>query len=546
LTAIPARPFLGLVLTTLLCAAAGLPQPARADAVDYEARTVSQYLRQEPPQLDSTKSTDQVSGQVLEHVMEGLTRYDLAGRLVPGVAERWEIREDGATFWLRDDARWSDGEPVTAHDFVFAWRKVVDPANASEYAFITYGIENAEKIVEGELPAEALGVEAVSDTVLEVSFDRPIAYFDKLVAFVTFKPVRESFYETQGDAFGAEAGNLVYNGPFMITQWDHGARMIMKKNPHYWDAESIWLNGIHWNYITSDTTAQLNLFKDEEIVMTDLDSETMQNALEQRWRIQRFDDGSVWYLGLNFREGRPTTNWNLRHALSLVLDPYELINRVIAIPGYRPGKTIFPAWLRWRDGLLRTANPPPEPVTDFDAAQEYIAKAREELGGSIPPLVLLTDDSPTAARISEYLQTVWNDKLGLDVRIDKQIFKQRLAKMTAGEHDIVTAGWGPDYNDPLTFGDLFASWNLNNRGRYSNPDLDACVRTAQNSVDPQVREDAFDCIQRELLEDHGMIPTYERGRIYVVHPRVRDLVRRRFGADVDLTRARITPPDEAN
>ncbi|MCH2099426.1 MAG: ABC transporter substrate-binding protein, partial [Pseudomonadales bacterium] len=135
----------------LLCLLAGLaaalPLHAGAAAVDYENRIITTFLRQEPPQLDSTKATDTVSGMVLGHAMERLTNYDLAGRLIPGVAERWEVREDGATFWLRSDARWSDGEPVTAHDFVFAWNKVVDPANASEYAFIFYGIENAEAIV---------------------------------------------------------------------------------------------------------------------------------------------------------------------------------------------------------------------------------------------------------------------------------------------------------------------------------------------------------------------------------------------------------------
>lgn len=527
----------------LLCAVPAV----RADAVDYDARIVSQYLRQEPPQLDSTKATDQVSGQVLNHAMEGLTRYDLAGRLEGGVAERWEIREDGATFWLRDDARWSDGEPVTAHDFVFAWRTLVDPATASEYAFIAYGIANAEAIVEGEMPPEALGAEAVSDRVLEVRFDRPIAFFDKLVAFNTFFPVREDFHASRDGRYGADAEDMLYNGPFVITEWNHGQNMIMRRNPHYWDRENIWLNGIDWGYITSDTSAQLNLFKDERIVMTDLDSETMRNALEQRWRIRRFDDGSVWYMGLNFREGRPTTSWHLRHALALTFDPYELINRVIAIPGYRPGKTIFPAWLRGKDALLRQEIPPPEPVVDYAEARRQIELAKAELGvEEIPPLILLTDDTPTAGKQAEYLQTLWGDKLGLDIRIDKQIFKQRLAKMTAGTYDLVTAGWGPDYNDPLTFGDLFASWNLNNRGRYSNPTLDDCVRTAQNSVDADERIAAFGCIQRELLEDHGMIPTYERARIYVTHPRVRGLVRRQVGADVDLTRAWITPPDEAN
>ncbi|MEE4362148.1 MAG: peptide ABC transporter substrate-binding protein, partial [Pseudomonadales bacterium] len=419
-----------------------------------------------------------------------------------------------------------DGKPVTAADFVFAWRRVVDPANASEYAFIMFGIENAEAIVDGRLPPDALGVRAATPRRLEVRFERPIAYFDRLVAFVTFNPLREDFYTQHAGRYGADAEDLLFNGPFVITEWAHGQRLRLRKNPEYWERDRIWLNGIHWDYITSDGGAVLNLFKDDRIAVAGLDSETMKNALEQRWRIRRFDDGSVWYMEFNFREGRITRNWHLRHALALTFDTYEYINRVIAIPGYRPGKTIFPAWLQGQHGLLRAEIPPPEPKVDLEAAREHLALAKAELGLEVlPPLVLLTDDSPTASKSAEYLQSLWRDTLGLDVRIDKQIFKQRLAKMTSGDFDLVAAGWGPDYDDPLTFGDLFASWNLNNRGRYENDALDACVRRAQNSVDPAERVAAFGCIQHELITDHGILPTHERAQIYVIHPQLRDYVR---------------------
>lgn len=516
---------------------------AVGDAVDFENRTITLSLAQEPPQLDSTKATDQVSTRVLGHVMEGLTRYDVSGQLVPGVAEDWEIRADGATFHLREEARWSDGEPVTAHDFVFAWRNAVDPANASEYAFILYGIENAEAIAAGEAPLESLGVEAVGDRRLEVRFARPIAYFDKLMAFATFYPVREDFYRAQDGRYAADAENMLFNGPFTISRWDHGARLNMKKNPDYWDADSIYLNGINHSYITSDTSAVLNLFKDGRIALAGLDSETMQNALDQRWRIQSFNDGSIWFIEFNHREGRPTTSYHLRRAMALVFDPWEFVNRVIGIPGNLPGKTIYPSWLLGAEERLQQEVPPPEPEIDFEQARRQIELAKEELGvDEIPSLVLLTGDSPVANKQAEYLQTMWSETLGLDIRIDKQIFKQRLAKMTAGEFDMVAAGWGPDYNDPLTFGDLFASWNLNNRGRYSNPDLDACVQVAQNSVEPEKRVDAFDCIQRELLDDHGIIPTYERGQIFVIHPAVRGYARRQISPDPDFSRAFLVEP----
>ena len=195
------------------------------------------FLREEPPQLNSSLSTDQVSGSVLGHVIEGLLRYDENNRLAPAVAERWELREEGATFWLREDALWSDGEPVTAHDFVFGWQTGLDPANASEYAFILYAIKNGEAINKGEMPVESLGVRAIDDHTLEVEFERPLAYFDKLVAFSTYAPIREDFYTAMAGAYGADADKLLYNGPFVITSWVHGASLRMDRNPLYWDKD---------------------------------------------------------------------------------------------------------------------------------------------------------------------------------------------------------------------------------------------------------------------------------------------------------------------
>ena len=160
------------------------------EAVDPATGTITLALSTEPPQLDSTRATDMVSGQILGHVMEGLVRYDEFDRIVPGVAERWEIGGSEAVFHLRDDSRWSDGTPVTAHDFVFAWRKALEPATASQYAFILYPIMNARAVNNGELPVTDLGATAIDELTLEVRLERPIGYFDKLVAFPTYYPIK--------------------------------------------------------------------------------------------------------------------------------------------------------------------------------------------------------------------------------------------------------------------------------------------------------------------------------------------------------------------
>lgn len=507
-------------------------------ALDAREQSITLVLSSEPPQMDSTRATDLVSGMVLGHTMEGLMRYDAQNRLQVGVAESYRLTEKGVHFYLKRRARWSDGKPVTAHDFIFAWRKALDPANASQYAFILYSIKNAEAVHQGKLPVDALGAYALGDYELRIEYRGVEPHFLKLLAFQTYLPVREDFYNAQQGRYGADTDKLLYNGPFTITEWVHGARLTIEKNDHYWDKDSIRLNKIDWAYFTSDQNATLNLFRDGLIASSGLGEDAFETALSQGWRMKSFADGSVSYLGLNFRPGRPTRNADLRRALHLAFNPYELINTVIGIPGYQPGLSLFPVWLRGQSLAFRVEHPAPEHRSNYAQARILLARARAALG-EIPPLTLLVGDSPLARKNAEYFQNIFQKRLGLTIKIDTQIFKQRLAKMTAGEYDIVGAGWGPDYDDPLTFGDLFTSWNENNRGRYVNPELDRQVRIAEGTLDVARRMAAFAEIQRIVYEDTVIIPIYERGEVYVEHPSLKGVVRRVVGTSPDYSRAWI-------
>ena len=529
-----------LALLITVCQVPSALAQVDATSVDAKNQIITIALAQEPPQLNSMKATDQVSIMILSHLMEGLVRYDRRGNVVPGVAERWEINEEKATFWLRDNARWSDGVPVKAQDFVFAWRNALDPATASEYAFILYPIKNGEAINRGELQTSELGAVALDDSTLEIHFEQPTGYFLKLLAFTTYFPVREDFYNSRKDRYAADATDLLYNGPFRMTEWVHSASLKMVKNDSYWDKDSIHLNAIHADYITADTRARLNLYKDGKIVYTALDGETYKDALTQKMRIRRFTTGTVFYLGYNYRPGRVTGNLSLRRAIQHAFDPNEFVNKVLATPGNLPGESLFPVWLQGVERKFRQEYPAPRANFSVDKAKEYLRQARQELGmETLPPLVFLVGDTPTAIRQAEYLQGYLKSTLGLDIKIDIQTFKQRLAKMTAGDYDIVGAGWGPDFDDVMTFGDLFTSWNLNNRGRYSSPELDAQVRIAMNSLDPKTRMDAMGRVQDILFEDAVILPQYEQGVIYLVHDRLKGMVRRVVGADPDFTYARV-------
>ena len=513
-------------------------------AVNLATGTITLNLAQEPPQLDSTKATDQVSGMILGHVMEGLLRYDANDDLIAGVAETWSLTDTEAHFTLKQGLTWSNGTPITANDFVFSWRKAVDPKTASQYAFILYFIENAREITKGELPPESLGVSAVDDFTLHVRLSEPTPFFLSLMAFPTYFPINEAFFESTNGRYGANASDLIYNGPFTIAQWVHNANVRLEKNTSYWNKDAVNLNTIDFAYILSDANAIINLFESGDIAYAGLNAELIDRALRNHWDIRQHVDGSVFFIEVNHRPERLTSNYNLRKALQYVNDPSELVNKIIKLPGNLPGESIFPVWLKGVNGKFREEYPPKPLPTNHDKAREHYALALKELGyETLPPLVMLSGDNPSAHKQSEYYQSKYATVLGLDLKLDRQIFKQRLQKMTDGDFDLVLAGWGPDYADALTFGDLFTSWNENNRGRYNSPEVDRHVDIAKNSSDPATRMAAFSVVQDLLNEDVAILNNYERGSLYVLHPNLKGVVRRSVGADPDYAFAYIEEPE---
>lgn len=497
-------------------------------------------LTTEPPNLDSTKSTDAESFFILGHTMEGLTRYDQSGKTAPGVAERWELNDKTATFYLRKNAKWSDGKPVTAKDFVYSWKTAVDPKNASEYAFILYPIKNAEAINTKKMDLKELGVQAVDDYTLKITFEKPCGYFLALTTFATYYPLREDFHKAQGDKYASQSDKILANGPYVLTNWVHGASLKMEKNSHYWNAKNIKIDVLDVPYITPDDSARFNLFKDKKIDQVGLTKQNLASAQKEKFKLKKFPDGTLFYMLFNFREGRITSNKNLRKAIQLIHNSDEYINKVVGIPGTQPGQGLIPAWMMGKNQLFRKEYPLPKIKPDYAAAKKLVEKAAEELKIKGPiSLVWLTTDSPLASREAEYFQSVFKQKLGIDLKIDKQIFKQRLAKMRNGDFDIASAGWGPDYNDPMTFADLFSSWNENNQGKWVNKDYDSAIRKAQGTSDNKIRMEAMAAGEKLLMEELPLLPLFERTIMYTHSDRVEGINRRSVGYDPDYTNARI-------
>ncbi len=507
--------------------AAGL----QARAVDAASRTISLAMATEPPSLNSLQATDSESFFVLTHVMEGLTQYNLDNELVPGVAVRWQIDEGGATFWLRRNARWSDGKPVTADQFVYAWREALDPVNAAPYASILFPVKNARAINNGKLDKAELGVVAIDDHTLQVFFEQPCPYFLGLTAFATYYPLRQDIVEAHGARYAAESNTMVYNGPYVLQRWVHGASLRLVKNSAYWDVERLAINTIEIPYMTSSAAATLNLFKDDAIALAGLDAESLKEAVVQGYPVRRFRNGIIYFIQFNFRDGRASVNHDLRRAMQLVFDSATLVNKVIAMPGNKALDGLFPSTVNGVSEPFQREFPPPLPQQNLVLARETIATARRAFGGELPPLTLLVSETPVSVIIGEYLQNMFKQALGLDIRLDKQTFKQRIAKMQSGDFDLVLAGWGPDFDDPITYGDLFASWNENNRGRYSSERYDHWVAAGQQSSDPRARMEAMNQLQLILHADVAILPLFEGASVYLQNPALRGVGRAIFGGD---------------
>jgi oligopeptide transport system substrate-binding protein len=534
----PAAWVRGLGGLLVLAAVVGGGVGCRGDA--RPPGTVYYSLGSDPPQLDSAKATDTASSFVLGHVVEGLTSYDPNNDIVAAGAVSWELRERSATFHLRKEARWSDGTPVTARDYVFAWRTVVDPATASEYAFIMYAVKNGEAVNQGKLPPTALGVKAVDDLTLEVELERPCPYFMGLTAFKTYFPLPEAFYRARPGRYAATAQDMLYNGPFVISRWDHNAALTMTKNPLYWGAARVKIQTIDIPYFTTDTNAVWNLFADGKVDLLGVGRDSIKRAQFSRYRMTNFDDGVLHYVEFNQRPGRPTRNVHLRRAIQLVYDGREFVSKIIGVPGTRVGSRLIPHWIRGQERLFVEEHPLPARRPDFARARQELELARKELGGEIPELVWLTDDGQGfPARMAEYFQQLLQSRLGLRVRIDQQVFQQRLAKMTAGDFDLVAAGWAPDYDDAMTFADLFTSWNENNRGKYANARFDQLIREAQGTADARQRFEAIAEAERIAVSEVAVLPIFEGASVEVESPRVHGILRRRFGTDPDFTYATV-------
>jgi len=504
----------------------------------------------EIPSLDSSIVEDQVGFDMLGNVNEGLYRLNQENVPVPAMAEgEPTISEDGLTytFTLRD-AKWSDGSAVTAADFEYAWKRAIDPATGSPYGpYMMAGvIKNATEIGAKTAEVADLGIKALDEKTLEVTLERPVPYFISLMSFGTFFPLKEEFVTAQGDKYATNSETVLYNGPFTMTDWDGtGLTWKLVKNEQYWDAETVKLTQINFDVVKETATA-VNLYTTGEKDRTGLSGEfAMQYANDENLLTEL--EPTVFYFKYNQErngEKTPLANVNIREALTKAFNKEDLANVVLA-NGSLPADYLVPQEFTFtEDGTdFREINGNMASY-NVEEAKAAWAKGMEELGLTEVTLEILGGDSDLSKKMDEYFKSQLETNLeGLTITLKEVPFNVRLELDEAQDYDIQVSGWGPDYQDPMTFVDLFVTGSSHNLMSYSNPEFDKLIASAKGelALDAEGRWEAMAKAEHLLIaEDYAIGGIYQRGTMALVQPYVKGIVSHPFGGDYSYKWAYIS------
>lgn len=474
-------------------------------------KILSVQVGPDPETIDPALNSAVDGGNMLLHSFECLLAVDENGQLVPGQAESWETSEDGLTwtFHLRDGLKWSDGSDLTANDFVYSWKRVCDPMVAAPYAETVLSmVEGYDKAIEGDL--DALQVAAQDDNTLVVTLSTPCSYFGSLAAFATLSPVQEATVTANGDAWATSAATYISNGPFYVSEWVPGSYIMMSKNPYYWNADAIKLDGIKWNLI-EDSNAAYSAYQTGEVLMIkDVPTEEIP-SLKDSADFHVDPIIGTYYLSLNL-ERDAFKDARVRKALSLAIDRDYVANTLMQ-GTYSPADNFMgPGWID-TDGtqFKDNANGGQSYIdvnnyeADLEEAKQLLADAGYPDGEGFPSISYTTNDAGYHKVVAEYLQQAWA-QLGIDLKVDIVEWASFTPMRRNGDFDIARNGWVGDYTDPSNMLELFYSTNGNNDGKFNNADFDAAIDLSRTTLDSAERSKALHTAEDILMEETGCIP----------------------------------------
>lgn len=511
------------------------------------AKTISLNAGMEPTGLNTLTSTYAIEFSLFNHMYENLVTLDDDDNTAPGAAESWDYDEDTLTytFHLRKDGVWTNGDPVTAKDFEFAWSQALNPDVASDYAYFLYFIKNAEKYFNGEVTWDEVGVKVVDDYTLEVTMEQPTPYALFLFSFGTLAPINQRFYEAVGaDLYSTEAQYFCTNGPFALTEWSHNDKIVMQKNDAWHGAADVEVEEIDWKIIT-DANAALSSFLAGDLDMVGLGTgELIKQATAAGATIQSYTDGTSFYIYFNNND-QYLSNVNLRRALFNAIDEQKEIDTVWQNDN-EPMTSFTAPGVSATDGTSFAGKVGElyAPSRDQEKAKEYLATALSELGCTVDDLSahLSIDcgDSATSIAEASFYQEQWRQVLGIEVTVNSMITKQGSQNRKTGNYVMSITGWGPDYNDPNTFLDMWVTDGGNNQTGFSNERYDELIDLAAKETDLEKRESYFIECEQIIADQLPIGPAFWRAPSYACSDKIKGGMHRSTFQDINAVYVKLS------
>ncbi|EPS2707924.1 peptide ABC transporter substrate-binding protein [Cronobacter turicensis] len=472
-----------------------------------ERQTLVRHLKDEPASLDPAKAVGLPEIQVLRDLFEGLVNQNDKGELVPGVATQWQTNDNRIwTFTLRDNAKWSDGTPVTAQDFVYSWQRMVDPKTTSPFAwfFALAGLANAQAIIDGKQAPTQLGVSAVDAHTLKVTLDKPLPWFPSLAANAALYPVQKASVEQGGD--WTRPGKLVGNGAFVLKDRVVNEKLVLTPNTHYWDNAKTVLTQVTFLPVNQESAATKRYLAND-IDITESFPKNLYQKLKKEIPNQVFTPPQLgtYYYAFNTQKG-PTADPRVRLALSMTIDRRLMAEKVL-------GTGEKPAW-RFTPDVTAGFTPAPSEWEQM-SQQELNAQAKTLLQaagyGPARPLnlTLLYNTSENHQKIAIAVASMWKKNLGVEVKLKNQEWKTYIDSRNTGNFDVIRASWVGDYNEPSTFLSLLTSTHSGNISRFNNPDYDKVLQQAAQENSAKARNDDYNSAERIISTQAPIAPIYQ-------------------------------------
>ncbi|MEK4527970.1 peptide ABC transporter substrate-binding protein [Paenibacillus sp. BGI2013] len=507
-------------------------------------------LSAEPPTLDPAQAKDSQTNTVLKFLYEGLVRIDADGKEQAGVAKDWKISEDGLkyVFNLNPEAKWSNGDAITAEDFVRSWERALKPETASPYAYQLYYIKGAEgynlskdETYKGTKVTDfsQVGVKANDEHTLEVTLENPTPYFLGLTAFYTYYPVHAS--ADTNDKFFTDYKNMIVNGPFVMDQYSKGQKIVVKKNDGYHAAADIKLAQIDMS-LTNSSASELQAYKSGQLDYTGAPNGEIPSDQIPSVKAELPDEfkatgiASTYYYQFNVNEA-PFNNVKIRKAFAMAIQRQLIVDKVTQ-GGQIPAFGFVPPGIRGENGEFRDEHKDDYFTENVEEAKALLAEGMKEEGyTTLPAVTLIYNTSDGHAKIALAVADMWKQNLGVDVKTENQEWGVFLENRQNQNFQVARAGWSADYNDPYNFLEMWTTGNTNNDSKFSNEQYDKDVKETVKSADPAARMAAFADAEKILIQDEmGVMPIYYYTNVSLTKPYLKG-VQLDFSGAIDYTRA---------